>query len=97
MLTRSGESTADDAWFTEWRQRELSRVVRSGVAYLDYTGAALYPESLVRADTARLMEEVLGNPHSEHGPSLQHQMESRRRVRRCSNSCTPILQNTPSS
>ncbi|HZI26953.1 MAG TPA: aminotransferase class V-fold PLP-dependent enzyme [Gemmatimonadaceae bacterium] len=69
MLTRSGESTADDAWFTEWRQRELSRVVRSGVAYLDYTGAALYPESLVRADTARLMEEVLGNPHSEHGPS----------------------------
>jgi selenocysteine lyase/cysteine desulfurase len=69
MLTLSDESATNDAWFTEWRQRELSRVVRSGVTYLDYTGAALYPESLVRADTARLMDEVLGNPHSEHGPS----------------------------
>lgn len=69
MLTVPGRATGDDAWFTEWRNRELSRVVRSGVAYLDYTGAALYPESLVRDDTMRLMNDVLGNPHSEHGPS----------------------------
>ena len=69
MLTVDGQAAADDAWFTDWRNRELSRVVRSGVAYLDYTGAALYPESLVRDDTARLMENVLGNPHSENGPS----------------------------
>ena len=56
MLSVSAQALADDAWFAEWRERELSRVVRSGVAYLDYTGAALYPESLVRADAARLME-----------------------------------------
>jgi selenocysteine lyase/cysteine desulfurase len=62
-------SAADDAYFTDWRQRELTRVGRSGIAYLDYTGAALYPESLVRMDTDRLLEEVLGNPHSDHGPS----------------------------
>ena len=70
MLTVAvAQDDLDDAWFTEWRNRELSRVVRSGVAYLDYTGAALYPESLVRDDTRRLMDEVLGNPHSENGPS----------------------------
>ncbi|HSA56176.1 MAG TPA: aminotransferase class V-fold PLP-dependent enzyme [Gemmatimonadaceae bacterium] len=59
----------DDAWFTDWRQRELGRVERAGVTYLDYTGAALYPESLVRCDAARLATCLLGNPHSEHGPS----------------------------
>jgi selenocysteine lyase/cysteine desulfurase len=69
VLTVAAVHDADNGWFTEWRNRELSRVVRSGVAYLDYTGAALYPESLVRDDTMRLMDEVLGNPHSENGPS----------------------------
>ncbi len=69
MLTAPHDPLADDAWFTEWRRRELARVDRSGVSYLDYTGAALYPASLVRADADRLMGAVLGNPHSEHGPS----------------------------
>ncbi len=59
----------DDAWFTEWRSRELSRIARSGMTYLDYTGSALYPESLVRGDAARLAQVVLGNPHSESRPS----------------------------
>ena len=39
------------------------------MTYLDYAGSALYPESLVRADAARLAQAVLGNPHSESGPS----------------------------
>ena len=69
MLSAPYDAQADDAWFTEWRRRELARVDQSGVAYLDYTGAALYPASLVRADAERLMGTVLGNPHSEHGPS----------------------------
>ena len=69
MLTVDTQAALDDAWFSDWRQRELSRVVRSGVTYLDYTGAALYAESLVRGDSSRLLEEVLGNPHSEHAPS----------------------------
>jgi len=60
---------SDEAHFAEWRTRELSRVERAGLAYLDYTGAALYPESLVRADALRLTGTLLGNPHSEHVPS----------------------------
>ena len=59
----------DDAWFTAWRSRELSRVDRAGITYLDYTGAALYPESLVARDAARLGDTVLGNPHSVSAPS----------------------------
>jgi selenocysteine lyase/cysteine desulfurase len=70
VLSEAGQAASDDAWFAGWRHRELARVVRSGVAYLDYTGAALYPASLVEADAQRLLGSVLGNPHSEHGPSL---------------------------
>ncbi|HVT39015.1 MAG TPA: aminotransferase class V-fold PLP-dependent enzyme [Gemmatimonadaceae bacterium] len=62
-------AAADDAWFTNWRSRELSRVERAGITYLDYTGTALHPESLVRDDAARLNAGVLGNPHSENAPS----------------------------
>jgi selenocysteine lyase/cysteine desulfurase len=69
LTPATGRDTVDDAWFSTWRGRELRRVVRSGVAYLDYTGAALYPESLVRADARRLVGSVVGNPHSEHAPS----------------------------
>jgi selenocysteine lyase/cysteine desulfurase len=60
---------SDDEWFTSWRRQELERVDSSGLAYLDYTGAALYPASVVRADAERLLSSVLGNPHSEHLPS----------------------------
>ena len=64
-------AAADDEFFAAWRARELSRVERAGLAYVDYTGAALYAESLVRADAARLEQTVLGNPHSQHGPSRE--------------------------
>ena len=65
----AGDGAADDEWFSAWRARELSRLEHAGITYLDYTGAALYPESLVRGDAARLQGVVLGNPHSQHGPS----------------------------
>jgi selenocysteine lyase/cysteine desulfurase len=52
------------------RAREFARLDAGGHVYLDHAGAALYPASLVRRDTARLMTEVLGNPHSESAPSL---------------------------
>jgi len=72
----------DDAYFSAWRARELARVDREGLTYLDYTGAALYPESLVRGDAIRLGDAVLGNPHSEHGPSraATRDVESARRA-----------------
>jgi selenocysteine lyase/cysteine desulfurase len=40
------------------------------MTYLDYTGATLYPESLVTRDAARLTNSVLGNPHSQSAPAL---------------------------
>lgn len=52
------------------RAREFRRLETSRCAYLDYGGAALYPESLVQRDAARLATTVVGNPHSESTPSL---------------------------
>jgi selenocysteine lyase/cysteine desulfurase len=51
------------------RAREFARLDRAGTAYLDYTGAALYPASLVRRDARRLLAAVRGNPHADSGPS----------------------------
>ena len=51
------------------RRREFARLDARGLVYLDYTGAALYPASLVRRDAQRLARSVLGNPHSESEPS----------------------------
>src|SRR4051794_7186895 len=51
------------------RSREFSRLEATGSVYLDYTGAALYPESLVVNDVERLRTQVLGNPHSDSAPS----------------------------
>ena len=55
--------------FTGLRIREFSRLDRTGHVYLDYTGSALYPESLVRGHAAALCDQVLGNPHSENPSS----------------------------
>jgi len=45
------------------RRREFKRL-RSCRAYLDYTGAGLYPESLIRHHADILNKHVFGNPHS---------------------------------
>ena len=60
---------AADRW-ASLRTREFARLDRGGLAYLDYTGAALYPASLVRRDARRLVAVVRGNPHADSGPSL---------------------------
>jgi selenocysteine lyase/cysteine desulfurase len=52
------------------RDSEFARLDETGSVYLDYTGSALYPASLVRRDADRLTRSVLGNPHSESAPSL---------------------------
>ncbi len=56
--------------FAALRRREFSRLDATGTAYLDHTGSALYPESLVQRDARRLLRRVLGNPHSDSAPSL---------------------------
>jgi molybdenum cofactor sulfurtransferase len=45
------------------RRREFKRL-KSCRAYLDYTGASLYPESLIRYHADILNKNVFGNPHS---------------------------------
>jgi selenocysteine lyase/cysteine desulfurase len=56
--------------FAVLRQREFSRLDATKSVYLDYTGAALYPESLVTKDAHRLTTLVIGNPHSDNSPSI---------------------------
>jgi selenocysteine lyase/cysteine desulfurase len=67
------------------RATEFARLDAGGHAYLDYTGSALHPASLV-ADHARMLAgTVLGNPHSESPASLASSAllaEARQAVRR---------------
>ncbi|MEP6491075.1 MAG: aminotransferase class V-fold PLP-dependent enzyme [bacterium] len=59
-----------DFGFDALRQREFSRLDRNRLAYLDYTGSALYGDSQLRSHHAMLADGVFGNPHSESRPSL---------------------------
>jgi selenocysteine lyase/cysteine desulfurase len=66
MLTISDEPrSASGVDFAELRRREFDRLDATGHAYLDHTGSALYPESLVTEHGESLRQLVLGNPHSE--------------------------------
>ena len=56
----------DDArFFAQLRARELARVDRARQTYLDWTGSALHPGSVVRRHAQSLQGTVLGNPHSD--------------------------------
>ena len=46
------------------REREFARLDATGQVYLDHTGSALYPASLVEAHAELLRSGVFGNPHS---------------------------------
>ncbi|WP_416970745.1 aminotransferase class V-fold PLP-dependent enzyme [Streptomyces sp. 4F14] len=52
------------------REREFPYLDASAHAYLDYTGAALAPLSLIRGSAARLASGVYGNPHTASPASL---------------------------
>ena len=54
----------------ELRDRDYSRLDRTGQIYLDYTGAGLYADSQMRLHQQVLAEHVLGNPHSSNPTSL---------------------------
>jgi selenocysteine lyase/cysteine desulfurase len=56
--------------FLDLRAREFARLDADGHAYLDFTGAALYPDSLIVSHAAMLRDAVLGNPHAESPASL---------------------------
>lgn len=59
-----------DCDFEALRRDEFARLDEQRATYLDYTGAALFPESLVRAHLEQLSRCVLGNPHSDN-PTAQ--------------------------
>lgn len=60
---------SDRDFFSALRRREFARLDAEGIAYLDYTGSALYGESQLEAYTRLLRGNCFGNPHSEHSPS----------------------------
>jgi selenocysteine lyase/cysteine desulfurase len=64
VVERAG-SPDDARFFARLRARELSRLDRARETYLDWTGSALHPESLVRHHAHSLHRTVLGNPHSD--------------------------------
>jgi selenocysteine lyase/cysteine desulfurase len=64
-------SVRDDAFFTQLRAQEFSRLDAGKHAYLDYTGSALYADRQVRAHASLLAQSVLGNPHSENRASRE--------------------------
>src|SRR5215469_3629250 len=68
--------------FAALRKHEFARLDANGCVYLDYTGAALYPVSLVARDARRLARLVMGNPHADSAPSLAstEAMEEARRL-----------------
>jgi selenocysteine lyase/cysteine desulfurase len=57
--------------FARLRARELERLDRHGQVYLDYTGAAPYPASLIREHHRLLSDQLFGNPHSTNPASLR--------------------------
>ena len=59
----------DDYYFNQLRQKEFSRLDRSGHTYLDYTGGCLYPDSLIENHESFLRNGILGNPHSTNPAS----------------------------
>ncbi len=54
----------------ELRERDYSRLDRSGQVYLDYTGGGMYADSQMRLHQQVLAEHVFGNPHSTNPSSL---------------------------
>ena len=56
--------------FAILRSREFARLDANGHAYLDHTGSALYPQSLLGEHMTALARGVFGNPHAENPASL---------------------------
>lgn len=47
------------------REREFRRLQESRSIYMDYMGACLYPDFLVKEHLRMLTEQVVGNTHSD--------------------------------
>ena len=56
--------------FDKFRQEQFPRLC-DGTVYADWAGAALPPKKLIESYCNNLGEELLGNPHSAHSPSMR--------------------------
>jgi len=84
MLSVADARAAVDV-FANLRRTEFARLDDNDLAYLDYTGAALYADRQITRHLHDLRRNVLGNPHSESTPSLAATAlidDARRRVLR---------------
>ncbi|KAF8307793.1 PLP-dependent transferase, partial [Clavulina sp. PMI_390] len=68
-FVNSHPSYLETSAIDELRSREFRRLSTGGV-YMDYTGAGLYPESLVYDHAQVLASNVFGNPHSASPSSM---------------------------
>src|SRR5215813_7730040 len=62
-------ATITNDFFNRLRKKEYSRLDKLNHTYLDFTGANLYPESLVKIHYHFLQNAVYGNPHSANPAS----------------------------
>jgi selenocysteine lyase/cysteine desulfurase len=69
-ISRNPDSAPSSRFFDDLRAAEYARLDKDDQAYLDYTGSGLYAERQVTSHAERLRSSILGNPHSENGPSL---------------------------
>jgi len=60
----------DAAGIDALRETDYARLDRSGLVYLDYTGAGLYGQSQIDWHHGLLTEGVFGNPHSHNPTSM---------------------------
>jgi len=83
MNATTTHTTDNDNFFNELRKKEFSRLDQLGHVYMDYTGGALYPESLVNKHHHFLQSAIYGNPHSVNPASQVSEKfinESRQKV-----------------
>ncbi len=71
MLMQASPPARTVQLFDRLREHEFSRLDTQGHVYLDYTGSALYPASLVALHGSSLQASVLGNPHSVNPASAK--------------------------
>jgi hypothetical protein len=68
FLQQYGSGYGYSGWLEQQYQQEVGYRLGPGKHYLDYTGAALYPASLLEAVYKDLLTQTYGNPHSAAAP-----------------------------
>ncbi|WIA18344.1 hypothetical protein OEZ85_009809 [Tetradesmus obliquus] len=73
FLAQYGAGYGYGGWLDAHYEAEVGARLGQGHHYLDYTGAALYPSSLLQSVYADLLAKTYGNPHSAAAASTSHE------------------------